>query len=182
MSAAGVEGFAIGVTGVPAPLERAAGQFGGTGLARLVAVGAVLAMLGVLLNLVLGLSRVALAMGRRGDLPRVLSKLDSRGESPTVAVVAVGVLIVVMTTLGDVRTTWSFSAFAVLIYYSLTNLAALRLSKDERLYPAWISAVGLVACGFLAFWVDPNIWLTGLGVLAAGLLLRPVLRAIYSRS
>ena len=96
--------------------------------------------------------------------------------------VAVGVLIVVMTTLGDVRTTWSFSAFAVLIYYSLTNLAALRLSKEERLYPAWISAVGLVACGFLAFWVDPNIWLTGLGVLAAGLLLRPVLRAIYSRS
>jgi APA family basic amino acid/polyamine antiporter len=182
LSAAGAEGFAIGATGVPAPLERAAGQFGGPGLARLVAVGAVLAMLGVLLNLVLGLSRVALAMGRRGDLPRVLSKLDSRGESPTAAVVAVGVLIVVMTTLGDVRTTWSFSAFAVLIYYSLTNLAALRLSKEERLYPAWISAVGLVACGFLAFWVDPNIWLTGLGVLAAGLLLRPLLRAVYSRS
>ena len=182
LSAAGVEGFAIGVTGVPAPLERAAGQFGGPGLARLVAVGAVLAMLGVLLNLVLGLSRVALAMGRRGDLPRVLAKLDSRGESPTAAVVAVGVLIVVMTTLGDVRTTWSFSAFAVLIYYSLTNLAALRLSKEERLYPAWISAIGLVACGFLAFWVDPNIWLTGLGVLAAGLLLRPLLRAVYSRS
>ena len=182
VNAAGVEVFAISGSGTPAPLEQAAGHFGGTGLARLVAVAAVLAMLGVLLNLVLGLSRVVLAMGRRGDLPPILARLDARGESPTVAVVAVGILIAAMTILGDVRTTWSFSAFAVLIYYSLTNLAALRLSRAERLYPAWISAVGLVACGFLAFWVDPNVWLTGLGVLVAGLLLRPILRAVYSRS
>lgn len=182
VSAAGVEAFAITGAGVPAPLEQAAGRFGGTRLARLVAVGAVLAMLGVLLNLVLGLSRVALAMGRRGDLPSQLAKLDARGESPTVAVVVVGVLIAAMTTLGDVRTTWSFSAFAVLIYYSLTNLAALRLSKDERLYPAWISALGLVACGFLAFWVDREVWLTGLGVLAGGLVLRPIIRSVYSNS
>ncbi len=182
VSAAGVEAFAITGSGTPAPLEQAAERFGGTGLAWLVAVGAVLAMLGVLLNLVLGLSRVALAMGRRGDLPSQLAKLDARGESPTLAVVAVGVLIAAMTILGDVQTTWSFSAFTVLVYYSLTNLAALRLSKDERLYPAWISAVGLVACGFLAFWVDREVWLTGLGVLAGGLVLRPIIRSVYSRS
>jgi len=182
VSAAGVEAFAVTGSGAPAPLEQAAGRFGGAGLAWLVAVGAVLAMLGVLLNLVLGLSRVALAMGRRGDLPSQLAKLDARGESPTLAVVAVGVLIAAMTILGDVQTTWSFSAFAVLVYYSLTNLAALRLSKDERLYPAWISAVGLVACGFLAFWVDREVWLTGLGVLAGGLVLRPIIRSVYSRS
>ena len=182
VSAAGVEAFAVTGSGAPAPLEQAAGRFGGAGLAWLVAGGAVLAMLGVLLNLVLGLSRVALAMGRRGDLPSQLAKLDARGESPTMAVVAVGVLIAAMTALGDVRTTWSFSAFAVLVYYSLTNLAALRLSKDERLYPAWISALGLVACGFLAFWVDREVWLTGLGVMAGGLVLRPIIRSVYSRS
>jgi len=182
VGAAGIEVFAIDGSAAAAPLEAAAGQFGGPGLSRLVAVGAVLAMLGVLLNLVLGLSRVVLAMGRRGDLPPVLARLDARGESPTAAVVLVGVLIAGMTAFCDVRTTWSFSAFTVLVYYALTNLAALRLSKDERLYPAWISAVGLVACGFLAFWVDPDVWLTGLGVLGAGLVLRPIVRAIYSRS
>ena len=182
VSAARVDVFEFGGSGAPAPLERAAGQLGGPGLSRLVAVGAVLAMLGVLLNLVLGLSRVALAMGRRGDLPPILAKLDSRGESPTSAVVVVGLLIAAMTTLGDVHTTWSFSAFTVLVYYALTNLAALRLSKEERLYPAWISVVGLMACGFLAFWVDPDVWLSGLGVLGAGLALRPIVRAIYSRS
>ena len=182
VSAAGVNAFEISGAEVSAPLEQAARSFGDTRLAWLVAVGAVLAMLGVLLNLVLGLSRVALAMGRRGDLPSQLAKLDARGESPTMAVVAVGVLIASMTALGDVRTTWSFSAFAVLVYYSLTNLAALRLSKSERLYPAWISALGLVACGFLAFWVNREVWLIGLGVLAGGLLLRPIFRSVYSKS
>ena len=98
------------------------------------------------------------------------------------AVVAVGVLIAAMAALGDVRTTWSFSAFAGLGYYSLTNLAALRLSKEERLYPAWISVLGLVACGFLAFWVDREVWMTGLGVMAGGLVLRPIIRSVYSRS
>src|SRR5690606_21693375 len=40
-------------------------------LAWLVLVGGVVAMAGVVLNLVLGVSRVVLAMGRRGDLPAI---------------------------------------------------------------------------------------------------------------
>jgi APA family basic amino acid/polyamine antiporter len=45
-----------------------------------VTFGAITAMLGVLLNLILGLSRVWLAMGRRGDMPRGLARLDRRSE------------------------------------------------------------------------------------------------------
>ena len=55
-----------------APLELAAHEFGIPLLPGLVAFGAATAMLGVLLNLVLGLSRVLLAMGRRGDMPAPL--------------------------------------------------------------------------------------------------------------
>ncbi|HRF97940.1 MAG TPA: amino acid permease, partial [Aggregatilineales bacterium] len=47
-----------------APLEKAAQTFSSP-IASLVAIGAITAMLGVLLNLILGLSRVLLAMGRR---------------------------------------------------------------------------------------------------------------------
>ena len=46
-----------------APLEIAAQQFGNPLVSQIVAVGAITAMLGVLLNLILGLSRVLLAMG-----------------------------------------------------------------------------------------------------------------------
>jgi APA family basic amino acid/polyamine antiporter len=70
---------------------------------------------------------------------------------------------------GNVKTTWSFSAFTVLVYYVITNLAATRLSDAERLYPRVIPWTGLVACLFLAFWVEMRIWFVGLGLVAAGL-------------
>jgi APA family basic amino acid/polyamine antiporter len=80
------------------------------------------------------------------------------------------VFIAGLVLIGNVRTTWSFSAFTVLIYYSLTNYAALQLSDDERYFPRWISWLGLAACLFLAFWVELQIWLIGLGLLIAGLI------------
>jgi basic amino acid/polyamine antiporter, APA family len=69
-----------------------------------------------------------------------------------------------------VRITWSFSAFTVLIYYAITNLAALQLSDRDRLYPRWIAWAGLVACLFLAFWVETIIWVVGIGLIIVGLL------------
>ncbi|MEZ6111555.1 MAG: hypothetical protein R3C99_11110 [Pirellulaceae bacterium] len=117
-----------------------------------VAIGAVTAMVGVLLNLLLGLSRVALAMGRRADLPPLLGRLNESTASPTAAVVFVG-LAVRRSHVDQRRESHVVVRFTVLIYYSLTNLTALRLNARERLYPKWIAAVGLVACAFLAFWV-----------------------------
>ena len=85
-------------------------------------------------------------------------------------------LIAGLVLIGDVKTTWSFSAFTVLVYYALTNLAALRLAPEQRLYPRWLSVAGLASCVFVAFWVEPVIWLSGLGVLAAGFAWRIVWR------
>lgn len=138
-------------------------------VARLVALGAMTAMLGVLLNLILGLSRVMLAMGRRGDLPNLLAGLDEARTTPTAAVIGVGIVVTALAIIGDVKVTWSFSAFTVLVYYAITNLAALRLPKRNRLYPAFFAWAGLLSCLFLAFWVEPHVWLIGLAVLAVGL-------------
>lgn len=152
-----------------APLEVVARGFGVPGIAWLVAAGAVTAMLGVLLNLLLGLSRVVLAMARRGDMPAMFSRVDEKRASPTASVLLVGALIAMLACIGHVQTTWSFSAFTVLVYYALTNLAALRLPPEARSYPRWISAAGLVSCVGLAFWVEPMIWVAGLGLIAVGL-------------
>lgn len=151
-----------------APLEAAALSFSPF-VARLVAVGAITAMLGVLLNLLLGLSRVLLAMGRRGDMPRAVARLNAAGTTPAVAVVVMGVVIGLLVLIGNVKTTWSFSAFTVLIYYALTNLAALQLSPRERLFPRVIPWIGLLACLFLAFWVEMAVWLVGLAIIGVGL-------------
>lgn len=155
---------------VQAPLEVAVRRVAGSGGAFVLAIGAVTAMLGVLLNLILGLSRVLLAMGRRRDMPRFLGRLNQQQTTPYWAVLVVGVAIAFLVLLGNVKTTWSFSAFNVLIYYAITNLAALRLSPTERLYPQAIAWLGLASCLFLAFWVESSIWQIGLGLIAAGLI------------
>ena len=70
------------------------------------------------------------------------------------------------------RLTLNISAFTVLIYYAITNLAALRLPREQRLFPAWIAMVGLAACLLLAFWVPVAIWGAGLALIAAGLVFK----------
>lgn len=153
-----------------APLEVIASTFGVPGVGLLVAIGAVTAMLGVLLNLILGLSRIFLAMGRRGDMPSLLSRLGKSSSTPYASVILVGGIIAAITLIGDVKSTWSFSAFTVLIYYAITNLSAIRLSAEERLYPRFVPWCGLLSCVFLAFWVETRVWIVGILVIALGLL------------
>ena len=152
-----------------APLEIVARQLGVPGLHLLVGIGAMTAMLGVLLNLILGLSRVVLAMGRRGDMPAATAGVDAGRTTPTVAVILVGIIITGLVAIGSVKTTWAFSAFTVLIYYAITNLAALRMPKKNRLYPPFFAWGGLFASLFLAFWVPWQIWLAGLVLILLGL-------------
>jgi APA family basic amino acid/polyamine antiporter len=124
--------------------------------------GAITAMLGVLLNLILGLSRVWLAMGRRRDMPAPLARLDSRSE-PTISVLLTGVLVAVVTLIGDIGLAWSFSAMTVLLYYAATNVSALAL--DKRRVTAWL---GLASCVFLSFFVPPTVWLAGVVLVGFG--------------
>lgn len=165
----GAERFANAPGAQATPLELAARAMDAPLLARIVAVGAVTAMLGVLLNLIIGLSRVVLAMGRQGDLPPLFARLSREGTAPAAAVIAVGIVVAGLASMGSIETTWAFSAFTVLIYYAITNLAALRLPREQRLFPAWIATVGLTACLLLAFWVPVAIWVAGLALIAVGL-------------
>jgi APA family basic amino acid/polyamine antiporter len=168
VASVGPEALAEATDKKAAPLEFVAERFDFQAAAPIVAVGAVTSMIGVLLNLLLGLSRVVLAMGRRRDLPAALGRLHGQRAAPVAAILGVGATIAGLVLVGDVKTTWSFSAFTVLMYYALTNLSALRMTKSERRYPRVISWLGLFSCLFLAFWVEAKIWLFGLGLIAAG--------------
>lgn len=175
----GADRFANAPGAEATPLELAARAMDLPLLAGFVAVGAVTAMLGVLLNLIIGLSRVVLAMGRQGDLPPLFGRLSRKGTAPAAAVVAVGIIVAGLTLIGSVETTWAFSAFTVLIYYAITNLAALRLPREQRLFPAWVAVAGLAACLFLAFWVPVAIWAVGLGLIAVGLLFKALAPCLW---
>ena len=121
-------------------------------------------------------------MARRGDVPRRLATIDDVRSSPAAAVIAVGVVIGLLVLIGDVKTTWSFSAFTVLVYYALTNLAALRIPAEARIVPRWIPIAGLIGCLGLAFWVEWRVWAAGLGMIALGLAWQRGMRHLASRS
>ncbi len=146
------------------------GLEGGTTLVDLVTepyslvvmIGGIAAMLGALLNLILGLSRVWLAMGRRNDMPRRLSKLNHR-STPATAISISALPILIIVGLGDLAIAWSFSAFTILLYYGITNLSALAL--DRRRWTAWL---GLISCVFLSFFVPLSVWVIGAAFVALG--------------
>lgn len=175
----GAEAMQASTTQRIAPLEAVGRHFSIPNVRWIVAIGALTAMFGVLLNLLLGLSRVLLAMGRRGDLPRVVSELNTSRTTPYVAVLIASCTVCMLALLDNVKTTWSFSAFSVCIYYSITHLAALQLPEEERLYPRFIAWLGLGACLALALSVERNVWLVGLALLGAGLIWHGVARWLH---
>ncbi|MGM0546698.1 MAG: APC family permease [Bacteroidota bacterium] len=165
----GADAFGQTVDGEAAPLMMVAQSLSVPVIGPVITIAAITAMLGVLLNLILGLSRVMLSMARRKDLPGLLAQVNPDTKSPAAAVWMTGLIIGLLVLSGDVVFTWSFSAFTVLIYYSITNLSAFVMPADLRLYPRWIPAMGLFGCLFLAFWIEPKIWISGVALITVGL-------------
>ncbi len=140
------------------------------GLTRwLVTLAALVAMCGVILNLLLGVSRVILAMARRNDLPKGLALLNPARTSAPAAIWLTFAVMMALVAIGDLRLAWSFSAFTVLIYYGITNLAALRILPAQRFVPRWISVSGLLSCLGLAVFVDLTVVITGVALILIGL-------------
>jgi len=141
-------------------------------LAPLVDVGAGIAALGVLLNLVPGISRTALAMARRRELPHWLAHVDDRRATPLRAELLVTAVVMVLTATLDLRGAIGFSGVTILAYYAITNAASLALPRDERRWPRPVAAAGLVGCVALAVMLPLASLVTGAGVLAAGVAVR----------
>jgi len=178
IGAVGAEFFYSGTIGDAAPLKVIATSLGNPVVANLLALGAMTAMLGVLLNLVLGLSRVIFAMGRKADLPEFFAKIERRNHAPVLAILASGVVILGLVLLKDIKTAWSFSAFTVLIYYAITNLSALNLPRGKRLYPRALAWIGLFGCLSLGFWVEQSALVLGGAILMIGIAWRVCFKAI----
>jgi APA family basic amino acid/polyamine antiporter len=88
----GAEAFGQTVDGEAAPLMIVAQVLSVPFIGSVITFAAITAMLGVLLNLLLGLSRVMLGMARRKDLPHALSSIRPETKSPVAAVWGTAVL------------------------------------------------------------------------------------------
>lgn len=159
-----------------APLLAAVENGGLAMLSPAVSIGAAVASLGVLLSLIVGISRTGFAMAAKGDLPAYFAQVHPRYRVPHRAELMVGLLVAVLVMLADIRSAIGFSAFTVLTYYAITNAAALQLTGSERRWPRWLAMLGLTGCLVLAFSLPLNSVISGSVVLGVGALLFAVRR------
>jgi len=151
-----------------APLSDAVRATGIGWLEPVVRVGAVVAALGSLLALILGVSRTTLAMARDRHLPHGLAAVHPRFRVPHRAELVIGVVVAVLSATADLRGAVGFSSFAVLIYYAIANASAFTLGRDEG-RPHWlIPVIGLVGCLTLAVAMPFSSVLSGVAVLSVG--------------
>jgi APA family basic amino acid/polyamine antiporter len=137
-------------------------------LGPIVGVGAAIASLGVLLNLVPGVSRTVLAMARRNELPAWFAHVDRRRSLPIRAELTVVAVVAVLVLVVELRSAIALSGVAVLTYYAITNASAFTLPDRERRWPRWICVCGVAGCVALAVFLPLDALLVGIGVLAVG--------------
>jgi APA family basic amino acid/polyamine antiporter len=134
----------------------------------IVRIGATVASLGALLALIAGIGRTALAMGRQGDLPRLLAAVDARQQVPRRAELAVAAAVMLLVAITDLRNAIGFSSFGVLVYYGIANAAAFTQRAPHRRWPRVLNVAGGAGCALLAVSLPVNAVLAGAAVLALG--------------
>lgn len=160
-----------GLAAATAPLSAVV-QAAGAGWAEpVVRAGAVVAALGSLLALLLGVSRTTLAMARDRHLPHVLATVHPRFAVPHRAELVIGAVVALAAATTDVRAAIGFSSFGVLVYYAVANASAATLSPAEGRPVRVIPTFGFVGCLVLAFTLPGSSVLAGAAVLAVGALI-----------
>ena len=113
------------------PLALAASRTGLTELIFIVSTGALIATSGVILTGILGTSRVLFAMGRDGEIPSVISRLD-KFSTPVVAIIVSLLLAVAMMPAASFGTIVESSNTCIIAAYAIINIAALRIHIKYR--------------------------------------------------
>jgi basic amino acid/polyamine antiporter, APA family len=157
-----------------ADVVRAAGWTWGVPVVR---AGGAVAAGAVLLSLIAGIGRTTFAMAAERDLPGFLAAVDERSAVPRRAELATAIAVLVVVLTGGLVGAVAVSAFTVLIYYTVANLAALRLSPQERRGPRALMVLGLVGCVALAASLPWPVVVGGAGGPAAALIIRAVVLA-----
>jgi APA family basic amino acid/polyamine antiporter len=167
--------IAVGLVGTSAlaqsgsPLAAAITVTGSPAAVLLISSGAMIATASVLLTTILGISRIVFAMARNNDLPAFLSSISPRFSTPHYAIGITGAFMILAILSADLSLVVAVSTFAMLIFYFIANIAALRLPRKYQRYPRIVPIIGAITCSGLAVFLTTNSWIIGMIGLAVGL-------------
>lgn len=169
------------LSGTGSPLGEAAATFEVPGTLLIIGIGAVTAMLGVLLSQLFGISRMMFAMARKKDLPAFLEKVHPEHKVPHLGIFVSGGIIILLSIFGTLTIIVSAASFTILLYYSITNIAAIKMRKENKLYPNWIPLAGLISCLAMAAFIEVRAIIAGLSLLSFGIIFRFIMQKLNVR-
>lgn len=110
---------------------------------------------GILVQIVMA-SRVLYGMARDGQLPAALATVDRQHQTPTLATVAVGLSIVILTAFFPLVTLAKATSIITLTVFTLVNIALVRLNRTNSAlgHMRWLinGLVGAAASAALGVW------------------------------
>jgi APA family basic amino acid/polyamine antiporter len=178
-TAAGLQDYrTLAQSGSPiAEATRATGNFA---IVAAVSSGALIATTSVLLTNLIGLSRVAFAMARNGQLPKSIARVSAKFGTPYISILAMGGLLVVLVFALDLKQAAAITSFSILCVHLTVNLSAIRLrrkiSSSTRFrmpfYPI-IPSLGFLSCIILMLSLPQESWIaTAVVVIISAVLYR----------
>jgi APA family basic amino acid/polyamine antiporter len=153
------------------PLAEAAKATGNLTLVTTVSFGALVATTSVLLTNLIGLSRVAFAMARNNQLPKLIAKVSSRFGTPYISILIMGAILMCLAFVLDLKQAVAITSFSILCVYLTVNISAINLRRKKPdftgfrvpLYPL-VPSLGLVSCLILMFSLPQESWVAAAAV------------------
>jgi APA family basic amino acid/polyamine antiporter len=175
--------------GDPAPLASAFDSVGLEWMGRLIAIGACIGLIVVVMILMLGQTRVGFAMARDGLLPRGLAKVHPRFGTPYVFTVITGVAVAVIGGFVDLATLVNLVSIGTLFAFVLVSIGVVILRRRrpdlERSFrtPAVyvVATASVLLCLYLMLNLTGGTWVRFLVWMAIGLAFYAVYGVRHSR-
>src|SRR5882762_1236263 len=111
------------------PLSAAAYVFGGSTMASIVSVGALLSSFGSLAANMIANPRLTFAFAEQGDFPRWFGAIHRRYQTPYISILAFAILLWALALMGSFRWNATLSAVSRLFAYGITCAALPALRK-----------------------------------------------------
>jgi len=152
--------------GVADPLAFALNAAGFQRVGWIVALGAAVSMTAVLLVFQYGQPRIFFAMARDGLLPKAMARLDQRTKVPYMTTLFTGVVVAVLSMVGDAAETYDLTNIGTLFAFALVcgGVLILRVKEPDRPRPfkvpfVWVLApAGVAACLFVMKGLPVQAW------------------------
>ncbi|KGN34323.1 amino acid permease [Knoellia sinensis KCTC 19936] len=182
----GMQNYTDIEAGDPAPLATAFDAVGMDWMGRLIAIGACIGLIVVVMILMLGQTRVGFAMARDGLLPRGLAKVHPKFGTPYIFTAITGVAVAIIGGFVDLATLVNLVSIGTLFAFVLVSVGVVILRRTRPDLPrafrtpavTVVAGLSVLLCFYLMLNLTGGTWVRFLIWMALGL----VVYFAYGRS